>query len=63
MMAVAYFTLFYQIGAMVLLISPEQIELDHCACTQTKAFEEGYWWIYPDDAGDSSVREKRGKPD
>ena len=48
------FALFSQIGVMVLLISPEQIELESCTCAQNKALEEGNWWIYPDDAGDSS---------
>ena len=33
-MVVAFFALYSQIGAMVLLISPTQIELESCACTQ-----------------------------
>ena len=41
---------------MVLLLSPEQIKLECCACAQNKALEEGNWWLYPDDAGDSSER-------
>ena len=55
-MVVAFFALFSQIGAMVLLISSERIELESCACAQTKALEEGNWWLYPDDAGDLSER-------
>ena len=49
MMVAAIFTLFSQIGVMVLLISPEQIELGTCA--QINALEEENWWLYPDDAG------------
>ena len=41
---------------MVLPISPEQIELESCACAQIKALEEGNWWLYAGDAGDSSER-------
>ena len=51
---VAFFAPFSQIGAMVLLISSEQIELECCACAQNKALEEGNWCIYPGDAGDLS---------
>jgi len=40
-MVVAYFALFSQIVAMVLLISPERIKLESCACAQIKALEEG----------------------
>jgi len=40
-MVVAYFALFSQIGAMVLLISPERIELESWTCAQFKALEEG----------------------
>ena len=32
---------FFLIVAMVLLISPERIELESCACAQIKALEEG----------------------
>ena len=39
-MVAAIFTLFSQIGVMVLLISPEQIELGSCACAQINALEE-----------------------
>ena len=53
-MVVAFFALFSKIGAMVLLISPEAIELETCACANIKAFEEGNMWLYRDDAGDSS---------
>ena len=48
---VAFFALFSQIGAMVLLISPEQIKLESCACAQIGALEEGNRWLYLDDAG------------
>ena len=41
---------------MVLLISPEQIELESCACAQIEALEEGNRWFYLDDAGDLSER-------
>ena len=34
-----FFGIFYAIGAMVLLISPEPIELESCACIQIKARE------------------------
>ena len=37
---VTFFALFSQIGAMVLLISPEQIELESCTFPQIKALEE-----------------------
>ena len=42
-MVVAFFALFSQIAAMVLLISPERIELEGCACAQIEALEEGNW--------------------
>ena len=48
---VAYFALFSQIGAMVLLISPERIKLESCACTQIEGLEEVNRWLYLDDAG------------
>ena len=47
---------FSQIGAMVLLISSERIELESCACAQIKALEEGNRWLYLYDAGDLSER-------
>ena len=37
---------------MVLLISPQHIKLESCACDQIEALEEGNRWLYPDDAGD-----------
>ena len=49
---VAFFALFSQFGAMVLLISPERVKLESCACTQIEALEEGKGWLYLDDAGD-----------
>ena len=55
-MVVDFFAHFSQIGAMVLLISPEQIELESCACAQIEALEEGNWRLYLDDAGYSSER-------
>ena len=53
-MVVAFFALFSQIRAMVLLISPEQIKLESCACAQIEALGEGNRWMYLDDAGDLS---------
>ena len=41
---------------MVQLTLPEQSELEGCACAQIKALEVGNWWLYLDDAGDSSER-------
>ena len=41
---------------MVLLISPEHIKLESCACAQIEALEEGNRWFYLDDAGDLSER-------
>ena len=55
-MVVAFFAIFSQIGAMGLLLSPKRIKLESCACAQNKAFEEGNWWLYPDDTGDLSER-------
>ena len=55
-MVVAFFACFSQFGAMVQLISPEQSELEGCACAQIKALDVGNWWLYLDDAGDSSER-------
>ena len=63
MMVVAIFALFSEIGAMVLLITPEGIKLESCAGTKIEALEEWNCWFYPDDAGDSSEREKCSKPD
>ena len=60
---VAILALFSQIGALVLLMSPEQIELESCACAQIEALKKLNCWFNPDDAGDSSEREKCGKPD
>ena len=48
------FGIFDVIGAMVLLISLYQIELEGCACAHIKALGEGNMWLYRDDAGDSS---------
>ena len=45
-MVVAFFTLFSQIGAMVLLISPERIKLKSCTCAQIEALEEGNRLLY-----------------
>ena len=41
---------------MVLLLSPKQIKLESCVCTQIEALEEGNRWCYSDDAGDLSER-------
>ena len=40
-MVVAFFAMFSQIGAMVLLISPDQIKLESCASAQIYARGEG----------------------
>ena len=53
---VLIFAIFEAICAMVLLISPERIELESCACAQIEALEEWNRWLYPDDAGDLSER-------
>ena len=53
-MVLACFALISQIGAMVLLISPEYIKLQSCACAQIEALEEENRWLCPDDARDSS---------
>ena len=37
---VVIFGIFGAIGSMVLLISPEQIKLESCACSHIKALEE-----------------------
>ena len=55
-MVVAIYAIFPQIGAMVVLISFEGIELESCACTQIEALEKGNRWLYLDDAGYSSER-------
>ena len=51
---VSHQLLFSQIGAMVLLISPEPIELESCVSAQNISPEKGNRWIYPDDARDLS---------
>ena len=40
-MVVVFFARFSQIRAVVLLISPERIELECCACAQIKALKRG----------------------
>ena len=55
-MVVAFFAVFSQISAMVLLISPEQIGLESCASAQIEALGEGNRWFYLDYAGDLSER-------
>ena len=50
------FGIFSQIHAMALLISPERIERESCACAQIEAHDKGIRWLYFDDAGDSSER-------
>ena len=51
-MVVAFFALFSLVGAMDLLISPEGIQLESCACAQNIALEEGNMRLYLDDDGD-----------
>ena len=46
--------IFDTIDAMVLLISPELIELKGSACAQIKALEEGKGWLHPYVARDLS---------
>ena len=58
-MVVAFFAFFSQIGAMVVLTSPERIGLESWACAQIEAHEERNRWLYFDDAGDSSEGEAR----
>ena len=53
---VAFIAIFSQTGAMVLLISPKQIELESCACAQIKALEERNRLLHLDDAEDLSKR-------
>ena len=38
---VAFIAIFSQTGAMVLLISPERIKLESCACAQINALKKG----------------------
>ena len=52
---------FSQNCAMVLLISPERIELEGCACAQIKALEKWNCSIYPDDTRDLSERGRNAK--
>ena len=58
-MVVAFFAVFSQIGAMVVVTSPERIGLDSCACAKIEAHEERNRWLYFDDAGDLSEGEAR----
>ena len=58
-MVVDFFAHFSQIGAMVLLISPEQIELESCACIEIEALEDSDRWLYLDDTQDLSEGEMR----
>ena len=57
-MVLACFALISQIGAMVLLISPEWIELRSCACAHIEALKDGNGWFYPNNAGDPSEKEQ-----
>ena len=43
---------------MVLLLSPELIELVSCACAEFKALHEENWGLYLDDAGELSEKER-----
>ena len=45
-MVVAFLALFSQIGAMVLLIAPEWIKLESCACVQIEARGAGNRWVH-----------------
>ena len=48
---------------MVLLISPEQNELESCSFAWIEALEERNWLIYSDDAGLCQAEEKHSKSD
>ena len=48
----------HQISAMVLLLSPERLELGSCACAHIEALKEGNGSFYPDDAGNPSEKER-----
>ena len=50
MKVVVIFGIFDANCAMVLLISPKQINLEGCACAQIKTLKEGNWWLHPDNA-------------
>ena len=52
----AFIAIFSQTGAMVLLISPKQIELESCACAPIEALEEWNGLLNQDDAWDLSER-------
>ena len=54
-MVVAFFALFSQIAAMVLLISPARNVLESCTCAQIETLE-GNRWLCLNDAGDLSER-------
>ena len=41
---------------LILIISPERIELETCTCAQIEALREGKRWFYLNDAGDPSER-------
>ena len=55
---VVLFGVFGKIGAMVLLISLEKIELEGCACAQIKAPEEWKYYVNPDEAWYLSKRDR-----
>ena len=58
MKVVVIFAIFGTSCAMVLLISPERVELESCACAQIDALEEYNGWIYPGDAWELIQRGK-----
>ena len=60
-MVVAIFSLFSQIGTMVLLISPQRIERESCAGAEIEALEERNRWLYSDDARAIGICQREGE--
>ena len=58
MKVVVFFDIFGAIGATVLIITFELIELESCACTQINTLEEGCVCFTPMMLG---IRPKKGK--
>ena len=58
MKAVVVFGIFVAIGATVLVITYEQIQLEGCACAHIEAFDKWNRLEYQDDAWDLSKRSR-----
>ena len=58
MKVVVFFDIFGAIGATVLIITFERIELEGCACAHTKSLGEQNGSINPDDARNLSKRDR-----